>query len=244
MEEILHPQQIMNRMRHQILDRHEHTWTHDEEGEKKHTTHKYISKRHMKNTQSKSKKQTFHQMWFFVLWFLFAFFHTTKTHVWFFADTLRKLLNSNGGASEPNIQKHICPELSTCNNSPQVEVKMVGKRQALILFVEKPTKKQKKHTFLHIIHTFSGRFCCCKGSIFGASPSGSPTNRLGKTDPTWRIGKGKNGNFLTNHQWRAGSGELESWRAQKGLRPSPKASLPTWICRDGVTVSHQKKTRM
>ena len=35
MEEILHPQKIMNRMRHQILDRHEHTWTHDEEGEKK-----------------------------------------------------------------------------------------------------------------------------------------------------------------------------------------------------------------
>lgn len=126
----------------------------------------------------------------------------------------------------------------------KLRLKWWGKRQALILFVEKPTKKQKKHTFLHIIHTFSGRFCCCKGSIFGASPSGSPTNRLGKTDPTWRIGKGKNGNFLTNHQWRAGSGELESWRAQKGLRPSPKASLPTWICRDGVTVSHQKKTRM
>ena len=118
-----------------LLDRHEHTWTHDEEGEKKHTTHKHISKRYMKNTQSKSKKQTCHQMWFFcvVMFFICAFSHNQDPCM-FFVDTLRKLLNSNGGASEP---------LSTCNNSPQVEVKMVGKRQVLSLFVENQTFKHK-----------------------------------------------------------------------------------------------------
>ena len=157
-----------------------------------------------KTHKVKVKKQTFHQMWFFVLWFFICVFSHNQNPCMVFADTLRKLLNSNGGASEPNIQKHICPELSTCNNSPQVEVKMVGKRQ-VILFVENQTKVQ------HVKHTFSGRFFCCKGD-FCVSPSGSPTNRLGKTDPTWRIGKGKM-KLFDQHQWRAGSGYGELFEA-------------------------------
>ena len=242
MEEILHPQQIMNRMRHQILDRHEHTWTHDEEGEKKHTTHKHISKRHMKNTQSKSKNQTFHQMWFFVLWFLFAFFHTTKTHVWF-------LLIHYGNSSTQTVEtpnrtsRNIyVPSSRRITTLHKLRLRWWGKAGA-DSFCRKPNKKQKKHTYNTSYTPFLVVFCC-KG-VFCVSPSGSPTNRLGKTDPTWRIGGRENietfwPTSVESWQWRAG----ELLPRSEAFTQSITANLDLSFRCDGFTSSKTKKTRM
>ena len=60
----------------------------------------------------------------------------------------------------------------------------------------------KKHTFFSTSNTaFSSFFF--GGKFFVFSPSGSPTNRLGKTDPTWRIGKGKPSAESWQWMWRA-----------------------------------------